>query len=60
MLLEGENPGCRGHPPAVGGSVLATGVPRQRGAQLEEFYAGYDVVEGDGMWLPAEDRVRIW
>nr|MBA3368329.1 peptidase M13 [Geodermatophilaceae bacterium] len=27
---------------------------------LEEFYAAYDVVEGDGMWLPPEDRVRIW
>ena len=27
---------------------------------LEEFYAAYDVVKGDGMWLPAEDRVRIW
>jgi len=27
---------------------------------LEEFYAAYDVVEGDRMWLAPEDRVRIW
>ncbi len=27
---------------------------------LEEFYVAYGVVEGDGMWLPPEDRVRIW
>jgi putative endopeptidase len=27
---------------------------------LDEFYAAYDVVEGDGMWLAPQDRVRIW
>ncbi|MGI8721020.1 MAG: M13 family metallopeptidase [Geodermatophilaceae bacterium] len=27
---------------------------------LEEFYAAYDVAEGDGMWLDPKDRVRIW
>jgi len=27
---------------------------------LEEFYAAYDVVEGDGMWLAPANRVRIW
>lgn len=27
---------------------------------LEEFYAAFDVVEGDALWLPAPARVRIW
>ena len=27
---------------------------------LEEFYEAFGVVEGDRLWLPAEQRVRIW
>jgi endothelin-converting enzyme len=27
---------------------------------MPEFYAAFDVKEGDGMYLPAEERVRIW
>ena len=27
---------------------------------LDEFHEAFDVHEGDGMWLPADDRVRIW
>ena len=27
---------------------------------LPEFYDAFEVTEGDGMWLPEEDRVRIW
>ena len=27
---------------------------------LPEFYAAFDVKEGDKLWLPAERRVRIW
>jgi putative endopeptidase len=27
---------------------------------LEEFYAAFAVSEGDGLWLPPEQRVRIW
>lgn len=26
----------------------------------EAFYAAFDVKEGDAMWLPEEDRVKIW
>ena len=27
---------------------------------LPEFYKAFDVKEGDKLWLPAQDRVRIW
>lgn len=27
---------------------------------LDEFYAAFDVVEGDGLWLAPDQRVRIW
>ncbi len=27
---------------------------------LTEFYDAFDVREGDGLWLPQDDRVRIW
>jgi endothelin-converting enzyme/putative endopeptidase len=27
---------------------------------VTEFYEAFDVQEGDGMWLPPEDRVKIW
>lgn len=27
---------------------------------IDSFYAAFDVKEGDGMYLPPEDRVRIW
>jgi len=27
---------------------------------LDEFYAAFDVREGDGLWLAPADRVRIW
>ena len=27
---------------------------------LTEFYDAYGVEQGDGLWLPEEDRVRIW
>jgi endothelin-converting enzyme/putative endopeptidase len=27
---------------------------------VREFYEAFDVQEGDGMWLPPEDRVKIW
>lgn len=27
---------------------------------MTEFYEAFDVREGDGMYLPAEDRVKIW
>ena len=27
---------------------------------LTEFYDAFGVSEGDGLWLPARDRVRIW
>lgn len=27
---------------------------------VEAFYEAFDVKEGDGMWLPPEDRVKIW
>ncbi len=27
---------------------------------LDEFHEAFDVREGDGMWLPTDDRVRIW
>jgi putative endopeptidase len=27
---------------------------------LTEFYDAFGVNEGDGLWLPAKDRVRIW
>jgi putative endopeptidase len=27
---------------------------------LDEFHAAFGVTEGDGMWLAAEERVRIW
>jgi len=27
---------------------------------MPEFYAAYDVKEGDGMYLPPEERVKIW
>lgn len=27
---------------------------------IPEFYQAFDVVEGDGMWLPENQRVRIW
>ncbi|MGH3455823.1 MAG: M13-type metalloendopeptidase, partial [Nocardioidaceae bacterium] len=27
---------------------------------LHEFYAAFDVVEGDALWLPEDARVRIW
>ncbi len=27
---------------------------------VPEFYAAFDVAEGDGMYLPPEDRVKIW
>ena len=35
---------------------------RANGAAVNvtEFYEAFDVQEGDGMWLPPEDRVKIW
>ena len=27
---------------------------------VDAFYDAFDVKEGDGMWLPPEDRVKIW
>ena len=27
---------------------------------LVEFYEAFDVREGDALWLPAAERVRIW
>jgi putative endopeptidase len=27
---------------------------------LEEFYAAFDVMKGDGLWLEPGERVRIW
>jgi putative endopeptidase len=27
---------------------------------LDEFHEAFDVTEGDGMWLPEDERVRIW
>jgi putative endopeptidase len=27
---------------------------------LDEFHEAFDVTEGDGMWLPDDERVRIW
>ena len=27
---------------------------------IDEFYQAFDVKEGDGMYLPPEDRVKIW
>ncbi len=27
---------------------------------VDAFYQAFDVKEGDGMWLPPEDRVKIW
>ncbi len=27
---------------------------------VDAFYAAFDIKEGDGMWLPPEDRVKIW
>src|SRR5690606_20926743 len=27
---------------------------------LDAFYETYDLREGDGHWLPPEERVRIW
>jgi len=27
---------------------------------LEEFHQAFGVAEGDGMWLPEDERVRIW
>ncbi|HEX6167987.1 MAG TPA: M13-type metalloendopeptidase [Acidimicrobiales bacterium] len=27
---------------------------------LDEFHEAFGVIEGDGMWLPADARVRIW
>ncbi|MBT8441271.1 MAG: M13 family metallopeptidase [Gammaproteobacteria bacterium] len=27
---------------------------------MPEFYEAFDVAEGDGMYLPAEERVKIW
>lgn len=35
---------------------------RANGAAVNvtEFYQAFDVQEGDGMWLPPEERVKIW
>ena len=35
---------------------------RANGAAINvmEFYEAFDVQEGDGMWLPPEERVKIW
>ena len=27
---------------------------------IDEFHATFGVQDGDGMWLAAEERVRIW
>ena len=27
---------------------------------VPEFYAAFDVVEGDALYLPPEERVKIW
>jgi putative endopeptidase len=27
---------------------------------LDEFHEAFEVTEGDGMWLPEDERVRIW
>ena len=27
---------------------------------MPEFYAAFDVKEGDGLYLPEEERVHIW
>jgi len=29
-------------------------------ANLTEFYQAFDVKEGDGHFMPADQRVRIW
>jgi len=29
-------------------------------AQLDEFYEVFEIVEGDGMYIPEEDRLSIW
>jgi putative endopeptidase len=27
---------------------------------IDAFYEAFDIKEGDGMFVPAEERVRIW
>ncbi len=27
---------------------------------IQEFYDIYGIKEGDGMYVPAEDRIQIW
>jgi len=29
-------------------------------SNLDEFYAAFDVKEGDKLWRPAAERVKIW
>jgi predicted metalloendopeptidase len=41
------------HSPA---KFRANGAP----VNVTEFYEAFDVKEGDGMYLPPEERVKIW
>ena len=41
------------HSPA---KFRANGAP----VNVDAFYQAFDVNEGDGMYLPPEDRVKIW
>jgi putative endopeptidase len=29
-------------------------------ANMDEFYEAFGVREGDGLWRPAAERVKIW
>ena len=42
--------------PHAPGQYRAKGAPRN----VDAFYEAFDVQEGDGMYLPPEERVRIW
>ncbi len=42
--------------PHAPGEFRANGVV----ANMDEFYAAFDVKEGDKLWRPAAERVRIW
>ncbi|MGZ7238665.1 M13-type metalloendopeptidase, partial [Streptococcus pyogenes] len=36
---------------------LRTNIPLQN---LDAFYEVYDIKEGDGMYLPPQERVNVW
>ncbi|RAK00590.1 M13 family metallopeptidase [Aliidiomarina maris] len=42
--------------PHAPGKYRAMGAPRN----VDAFYEAFDVQEGDGMYIPPEERVRIW